>query len=229
VKEHGLYNIAPFIKRSFPNARVVAVAIKENAHIDLLQKLASIIQKDKDAIIIGSFDFSHTLNIEGAKFHDAKSLDAIESFDTERVLDLDIDSMKGLYLLMKILEGKAEAFSLFAHTNSAQVSNNVNAQDVTSYVTGVFTKGESQEEAKVHTILLLKDAQMYKKDRDIPRLLMGNDAVVESKEELKTYIQKRGFVWDEFLEKYSSGILGIVYTNGKPAYYTFPYDIIEKK
>jgi hypothetical protein len=137
--------------------------------------------------------------------------------------------MKGLYMLIKVLEGRAEVFNLFTHTNSAYVSGDLNAQDVTSYITGVFTKGLSDKKTKAHTILLFDNAEMYKKNKNTPRLLMGNDAVVKSKEELKTYIQNKGFVWDEFLERYSSGILGITYINNQPKYYNFPYDIIKKK
>ena len=194
-KEHGLYNIAPFIKRSFPNANIVAVAVKENANIDDLKKLSNLISvNDDNSIVLGSFDFSHNLNVPEANFHDEKSLDTIESFDENRALNLDIDSTKGLYLVMNMLKGKAEQFKLIKQSNSGIILNNKNSEDVTSYIDGVFIEGNPKP-PKVSNLLFFGDLML---DRavakrisasgtdyifeDISRLLMGNDAVIANLE-----------------------------------------------
>jgi hypothetical protein len=158
------------------------------------------------------------------------------SFDTERIFDLDTDSMKGLYVLMGIVNDKAERFRLYAHSNSAVITKEENATDVTSYIVGVFEKGAAAE-AKATTVLFYPDLYEHE-GADVPRILMGNDVVVTTETELKEFVAKRGYVWDEYLQKYfvcyndpacSIGILGIVYTPEGPHYSLFPHDIIQPK
>src|ERR1041385_3399696 len=66
-QEHGINNIVGFIKRSMPNATFVPLIIKENATNTQIDQLAA--DLPKDALIVGSLDFSHYLVSNGAEFH----------------------------------------------------------------------------------------------------------------------------------------------------------------
>lgn len=142
VFEHGIYNLLPFVKKSFPNARVVPIIIKETAGEEQLEALADKLANylPENSLVIGSFDFSHETTNELAEKQDKASVALIESMDSGRVGGVKIDSQKGLWLVMEYSKRRgAEAFQLTANTNAAKLTGDLASKYVTSYVTGVFT------------------------------------------------------------------------------------------
>lgn len=190
--EHGILNILPFIARSIPKAKIIPIIIKENVSYEELNELSKYINKISHSVVLGSFDFSHELPGNIAEFKDKKSLDAIESFDMERVKNISIDSKKGIYLLQKIMEEKkAQKFVLFQNTNSGYLTNDIN--DATSYVTGVYKIGEPSPSKNI-TVLMFGDLMLdrYVAKRmftnsnyafqNIPNLFKGSDEIVANLE-----------------------------------------------
>ncbi|MEK7589593.1 MAG: AmmeMemoRadiSam system protein B [Patescibacteria group bacterium] len=137
-REHGISNIIPFIKKSVPNARIVPIMIRDTASSQDIDALAKALPPD--ALIIGSFDFSHEVTGTVADMQDAKSLAALETFDITAVSKLSLDSRSGLRLLMQYaaLRDKRH-FVLFGATNSAKILKRPDQSDVTSYIAGYFT------------------------------------------------------------------------------------------
>lgn len=145
--EHGIYGIAPFIKKTYPNAKMVPIVIKggvtSKEECDkLVQALNSIF--DDQTIVIVSADFSHYLPSEEADKYDQESIPAIESFDADKVFSLDhtknIDSPEAVYILLKLMQLKGASRPIFlANTNSAKLTNQPSIQSTTSYLTMYFT------------------------------------------------------------------------------------------
>ena len=193
-KEHGVLNILPFIAKSLPHAAIVPLIIKEHASYEGLDKLAKVLAKIPNTVVVGSFDFAHDMSPVIEEFKDEKSFDAIKSFDTERIKDISIDSKKGLYLLQKTMAMKdTERFLLFENSNSGYISH-MDPNDATSYITGVYEKGDPVP-LEVATILIFGDLMLDRqvtrrieeKGKDypfsaLPNLFIGSDLIVANLE-----------------------------------------------
>lgn len=156
-QEHGLSNLVAFIKYYIPNASLVPLTVQNNLNVTEVKNLAESLFKllPSNTIYVGSFDFSHYLPSLAADFHDELSLDTIQSFNYDALQRLDVDSMSGLGLLLRLLElNGAQNFSLFAQTNSAKLTANPEALETTSYITGSFSSGLPQKPA-AYTLLVL--------------------------------------------------------------------------
>lgn len=144
VSEHGVSNIIPFIKKYLPDIEVLPLVIKEKTDFASLDVVVESLASLEDTVFLGSFDFSHELPPLVSEFRDQKSLDVITSFDVVGTENIAVDSKRGLYVLLKVLEKKgAKDFSLFRNTNSGFLIKK-DIPDSTSYITGVFKVGESK-------------------------------------------------------------------------------------
>lgn len=143
IKEHGIYNIIAFIKKSFPNADVIPLMVKE---VDAKKQLVDVIEflndiLPEDTIFIGSFDFTHGATNEEAIANDKMSLEIIEQMDADRIKRVNIDSQNGLKMLMEIMRRMGyTTFDVLAQTNASQILQQPDMTDVTSYITGYFKK-----------------------------------------------------------------------------------------
>lgn len=145
--EHGIYGITPFIKRSFPNARIVSVALKSNTTRREADRLVASLENivDEKTIIIASVDFSHYVSSDEADVYDRESMAAIESFDAQKIFNFDntknFDSPASLYTLVRLMERiGAKTTQLVVNTNSAKLTRQPDLPSTTSYVTLYFTK-----------------------------------------------------------------------------------------
>lgn len=146
--EHGIYGITPFIKKTFPKAKMVPLAIKgvkttKQEGDNLVRSLNKI--TDDQTIIIVSADFSHYLPSNLADKYDRETIPAITSFDTDKVFSLDhtknVDSPESVYILLKLMQLKqATKFNLLENTNSAKLTEQPEIQSTTSYLTMYFTR-----------------------------------------------------------------------------------------
>lgn len=196
--EHGIANIIPFIKQSMPRARVVPIIVKDT----LLPPESAILAErldaflPKDALVVASLDFSHTLPPRAAEFHDGKSVAVLQAFDENGAYSLDVDSEPAVAMLISLMRFRgARAFTLFDHTNSAELLNDFTLSDTTSYITGVFTKQNAESPAPRATLLSFGDIMLDRYVRaaidkngaeyplkPIARLLQGNDITLANLE-----------------------------------------------
>lgn len=142
-QEHGIYNIVPVIHHYFPQATLVPIIVKTGTPTEQIDQLALALGRwhDQSTLIVGSFDFAHGQTHRAAEAHDQLSLEALRTFDVNAVSSLDVDSPSGLRLVMLAMMGdRAKAFTLVDHSDASQIMQRPELTDVTSYITGVFTR-----------------------------------------------------------------------------------------
>jgi poly-gamma-glutamate synthesis protein (capsule biosynthesis protein) len=197
ANEHGIADLAAFVKKSLPNSRIVPVIIKDTlseAQGDgFAAELAAVLPQN--SLVVGSFDFSHYLPSPAADFHDAKSIAVLSDFDYDGIKFLDVDSKPGLRIFLKYLDAQnARQFALLDNSNSAKIIKDDSIPETTSYITGQFFGGE-KEIAKQTTLLAFGDLMLdryikktidkYGVDypfKNIERFLAGNDLTMANLE-----------------------------------------------
>lgn len=196
-REHGISGIVPFIKKSLPNARVVPVIVRDDAKDADLETFVREAKRafGPDTLFAASFDFSHELTDTAARFHDRKSLAVVDGFDDVSARSLDIDSMPGLRLSLRLLDQAGAAkFSLLKASNSSELTGRADQPDVTSYLVGTFKAGEHAANDDV-TLLAFGDLMLARGVEQaiathgpgypfepITRLLTGSDLVTANAE-----------------------------------------------
>jgi len=142
-QEHGISGIVAFIKESLPNAKVVPIIFRNRIKLDQVLKLADGYHQllPKNALIVGSFDFSHYLTDRAASFHDLENLAAVQDLDTSGIYNLDIDSRPGLAFYLELMKDFGDTqFHLLENSNSAKLTHE-DILETTSYITGYFFPG----------------------------------------------------------------------------------------
>lgn len=182
--EHAIYGITGFIKRSFPQARIIPVVFKTSTSSKQLGELVdslSNILNDK-TLVIASVDFSHYLSSDEADNYDKESLKAIKSYDLQKIISLDyennFDSPAALYTLVRLMQKqKAENTILISNSNSAKLTNQPSLQSTTSYVTMYFTFHPSK--LSIDDIFRYEDPlpEKVKSGEDIYSLIITGDVI----------------------------------------------------
>jgi hypothetical protein len=84
-------------------------------------------------------DFSHNSLSSVADQRDSEAETVISAMDTSKTEALHVDCRKGLWLLLGSLQrAGCRKVLIGEHTNSAQLTRNLNQPDVTSYFTIYF-------------------------------------------------------------------------------------------
>lgn len=139
--EHGITNITMFIARAFPDARLMPIIVKSTASDQSIQELAEKLSiLEGSVLIVGSFDFTHDSTEEQALRNDALSLQILSRGDLERSRDITVDSNAGIRLMMSVARLQNLSFRLLERSSSAVVLRDTMRTDVTSYITGVWSK-----------------------------------------------------------------------------------------
>jgi AmmeMemoRadiSam system protein B len=173
AKEHGIFNLTGFVKKSFPNAKFVPIILKEQMDDKTADELAAYLNNilPQDALVIGSLDFSHYLPSNAADFNDTRTLATIYNQDLDTVKNLDIDSHSGLRMLLEYFALRdTPKFNLVAHSNSSELVQNYKFLETTSYINGYFTKGNNDYDPN-QTMLYTGavDLSRYSRDQQNPR------------------------------------------------------------
>lgn len=165
--EHGLSNLAPFVKIFFPKAKIIPLMIRDLFGNNDAGKLADFLfdNLSENSLIIVSADFSHYLPREAADFHDRSSISAIYNFDKPFLDKMDIDTPESLAVLFEYLKlKKAQKFVLVKNVNSSDFTGDDGAVGgTTSYVSGYFIGGEKEIKNQV-SILVFGDMML---DRNV--------------------------------------------------------------
>jgi len=135
--EHSIGNIVPFIKYFFPNAKIIPIILKAGTSRVLLEKLIRALEGfvDDRTHIILSMDFSHGKSCEEANKIDVTALQAIKNGQSKGIWSLDVDSRAGLYVLLKLVQGKDVL--VMKHTNAGEITGK-NLTNCTSYASIYF-------------------------------------------------------------------------------------------
>lgn len=159
VQEHSISSLVGFIKYFFPDAKIAPLILKKKTTPQEAELLAEKLNETlgEDVLVLASVDFSHHLNRTAAQFHDEASIAVMKNFTYDRIYNLEIDSPPAIYTLLKYLEKKEEQKMIYENTDSAAFSNDLEAEDVTSYLFAYFIKGEREREEKI-SLLSFGDA-----------------------------------------------------------------------
>jgi len=137
--EHGVSTLMPYIKKYFPDAKVVAVVHGSEApvNVPLTRRLADALEKEFDEkgklenFLLISTDFSHHANLEETARRDNYSQRYLKNPEDISWNMVGCDNRSGIYVLDRLGKNNLESYILY-HTNSWEISNHWE-DDVTSY------------------------------------------------------------------------------------------------
>jgi AmmeMemoRadiSam system protein B len=146
-REHGIGAVTPYVKHFFPDARVVAIAIREDtprAALDALLPALETLARDGKTLVVQSTDFSHYLAPAESRMRDQQTLSVLASGDPAALWTLsqpqNMDSIAAEYLQMRIQQ---DVFGVRPRVTANRNSQEYTTDDVahtTSYITQVFQK-----------------------------------------------------------------------------------------
>lgn len=107
-EEQSIDVFPPFIKKAFPDAKIVVIAIKDFAKEDKLIALKEMLNSlpEDEIFVISSTAFSQEMDTQVSDFHFELSRAVLETFDISGIEQMDIDSRPVVFTLMKFLEQK---------------------------------------------------------------------------------------------------------------------------
>jgi AmmeMemoRadiSam system protein B len=136
-REHAILAQAPLIKRLYTDAQIVPLIFSSGTKQASLDKLISVLLKEKDIFILASIDFSHYL-----KYNDAKKIDMASK---EKILKLSsqydlksVDSPPALKLLVGLAKKQNLKPIFQKYANSFNYSGD--AFYTTGYLNFLFAK-----------------------------------------------------------------------------------------
>ncbi len=147
-QEHGVYNILPFVRKIFPGVPIVPIITRDGtsiAQVDALQRqLASL--TTAHTLVIASLDFAHNQTNEGAQVLDQSSIAMLSAVNPNTVQPnlsnmIQVDSPMTLRLFLGLMRDvRMTHFFLTHHSNSALETGHLDATDVTSHITGTYSR-----------------------------------------------------------------------------------------
>ncbi len=142
--EHGVSTLIPYIKKYFPKAKVVTIALYGEPPLNQsnAQKLTEALlpyftnKGKKDNFLLISTDFAHHGNLEGTVFKDTRSMSFFDKPDKTTWIYCGCDNRPGIYALAHFLSDKTKS-SILYHTNSYELSGK-DEDEITSYFFSFF-------------------------------------------------------------------------------------------
>jgi MEMO1 family protein len=142
--EHGVSTLAPFIKKYFPKARIVAVAYRGEPPLDqpmaakLVDALSGAFTEEgrKENFLLVSTDFSHHGDAAATKLRDDRSRKFFDSPSSTTWILAGCDNRPGIYVLAGLFEPGIRDAVLF-HCNSLELSG-MEPENITSYFFSYF-------------------------------------------------------------------------------------------
>ncbi len=142
--EHGVSTLIPYIRRYFPGADVVAIAIQGEPpmNMDYCERLYQAVApyfdergKAENFLVISS-DFSHHGTPEQTAFKDGISQTFFDAPTKENFIAAVCDNRPSIYVMASLLAKDAQAYVLY-HTNSFEICG-MDGDDITSYFFSLF-------------------------------------------------------------------------------------------
>lgn len=202
--EHAIYGITTFIKRSLPNANIVPIIFKSYSSKEECNKLAESLNQimDDETIIVASVDFSHYLSSTQADAFDQQSLQAIQSFDLDKVFTLNgtknFDSPPSFYTLLKVMQLRNSATPMvLQHTNSARYTNESGLKQTTSYFTMYFAKSEFNKPSPLSLNRIFEENHSWVSTlpQDKIRTMIATGDVIPARSVNFQVLQHKDFKW----------------------------------
>ncbi|OGS24691.1 MAG: AmmeMemoRadiSam system protein B [Elusimicrobia bacterium RIFOXYB2_FULL_50_12] len=140
--EHSIGVLVPLIKFYFPEAKVTTIMISSKAAPPQLYLLKdALIEETRkpNTFILLSSDFSHGANLVTTISRDAESRNILSTMDIAKIMSMNIDCRKGLWLVMNILKEIDRTNIVFLnHSTSDDFSPTKTGRNLTSYYSVLF-------------------------------------------------------------------------------------------
>ncbi len=148
VTEHGVSAIMPFVKASFPRARIVPIVIHDRATDEQIAALAQAIEEVMPrAIVVASIDMSHNLPEHIRVPHDEITLRTIQAGECFGECRLEIDANDVLATLFEVNRlRETQTWQMTHHGSSLAMGATSDWRENTSHILGYFEKGEPLDE-----------------------------------------------------------------------------------
>lgn len=162
VNEYSVGAVVPFVKNTWPQARVVPLVVKNIKNDEMFDGLAAKLYEvlPENSLVVASVDFSHYLPKEISAFHDDLSLNVLETGDISRVRKMEIDSQNSIRVLLRYNQiAGAKKFTVAFHTNSADLLSTNSTSENTSHIMGYFSQKENDVRPTV-TLQLFGDMML---------------------------------------------------------------------
>lgn len=181
VKEHGVYNLLPFMKKAWGNVPMVAVIVRVDASTKDQEELANALtrrlKEDPHALFVASLDFSHYLPADVADFHDVLAEDVLRSVSDEQTEHVEIDSPGALTVALRVARMlDLGDVTIHAHTNSLRILKATLAYESTSHFLASFAPGDIQPRTR-RTVLETHEKGIKSQEN---RLYVGQDEIRDS-------------------------------------------------
>lgn len=190
--DHGIMNILPFIKRYFPETKIVPFLIPANFPLDKAKNVVEDLNKilPDNSFVLSSVDWSHYLPKNVADFHDVKSIRVLLNFEEENFSNIDVDCPQCLYISRYFAKLRnAENYKKISHKNSQDFAKGKILNNTTSYFSVLFSKGKTASEIakskRPKTVLFLGDIML---DRGVKRLMDKNGSLYPIKK-IKNFLK----------------------------------------
>lgn len=145
-REHGIQAELPFIKYYFPDAKIIALAVKETAEKSQLDQLVDELKKilAPNSLVIQSTDFSHYLTPNQAEARDQQTIEVLKRANPEELFYLEqpanLDCIAAQYVQIRLQnELYGSKLHILDHKNSQDYTKEKVASS-TSYIVQVYTK-----------------------------------------------------------------------------------------
>lgn len=147
-REHGVSNILPYLKKLYPSATIVPVITKDATPAVTTERVRRALARlvTPRTLVVASLDFAHGQTNTGAMRLDERTLVALRQVNPENVSDnptglIAVDSPPTLRMFLGLMSDRgARTFTLWRHSNSALETGRLDAVNVTSHITGLFTR-----------------------------------------------------------------------------------------
>jgi len=138
--EHAIYLLVPFAKKTFPEAKIIPLIVRQKpdfTYFFALGKQLGKLVNPLETLLIVSSDFAHDVTLNKAQILDKKSISLLKKQKLSEVSLVENDCKQCLALLYGYLSDKQTQFYLVDNKNSQDFSQD-KQETVTSYVAGYF-------------------------------------------------------------------------------------------
>lgn len=135
--EHSIYTEVPFIKKAFPQAKIIPLIIKNTYDYNKFMKFGENLNKTSKGrtLMVVSSDFSHEATIDDAKKQDEQSRSILKDLKLNNLNEITCDCRSCMAVMLGFLE-KDKKFHFIENKNSADFGSP--DETVTSYLNGYF-------------------------------------------------------------------------------------------
>jgi len=165
--DHGITELLPYIKKSFPDSSILPIIIASKATKEDVEELIRSINGyvGSKTIIIASVDFSHYLPPSAADLHDVKSIATLIDFKKSNFENIEADSWQSLYGTRYFAKLRnSESSNVIERGKSSdfmKYDDSIDKDGITSYFSVVFEKEDNRKTIEKGKTILIVGNMMF--------------------------------------------------------------------